>query len=49
VTAFLHDGRAATIDEAIRLHAGEATAARDRFLALSDGERGVLLKFLGKL
>jgi CxxC motif-containing protein (DUF1111 family) len=46
---FLHDGRAASIEEAIRLHAGEAAGARDRFLALSERQRGVLLRFLGGL
>ena len=46
---FLHDGRASSIEEAIRLHAGEATGARDRFLALSERQRGVLLRFLGGL
>jgi CxxC motif-containing protein (DUF1111 family) len=47
--AFLHDGRAATIAEAIRLHGGEAAAARDRFLRLSSRERFTVLKFLGSL
>lgn len=49
VSAFLHDGRATTIEQAVTLHAGEAAPARDRFLALSDRERGILLKFLGNL
>jgi len=48
-TAFLHDGRATTIADAIALHGGEATAARGRFLRLSSFERGALLKFLGSL
>jgi len=48
-TSFLHDGRASSIDEAIRLHAGEATQARHRFLALSDRQRATLLRFLGGL
>ncbi len=48
-TTFLHDGRAPTIDGAIRLHAGEAGGARDRFLALSPRERDALLRFLGGL
>jgi len=46
---FLHDGRASSIDEAIRLHAGEAAGARDRFLKLSDRQRATLLRFLGGL
>jgi CxxC motif-containing protein (DUF1111 family) len=33
----LHDGRAHSVDEAIRLHGGEAQAARDAFLALPAG------------
>ena len=48
-TALLHDGRAATLDAAIALHAGEATRARDRFLVLSLGERTALLTFLRSL
>ena len=48
-TALLHDGRAATIEQAIALHAGEATRARNRFLALSPGERAALLTFLKSL
>ena len=45
-TAFLHDGRAPTIAAAIRLHAGEAARARNRFLALSWLERSALVRFL---
>jgi CxxC motif-containing protein (DUF1111 family) len=48
-TALLHDGRAATLDAAIALHAGEGAHARDRFLALSPGERAALLTFLRSL
>ena len=46
---FLHDGRAGTIDEAIRLHGGEGAAARDRFNALTDDERKALLEFVKSL
>lgn len=46
---FLHDGAAATIEEAIELHAGEAAGARDRFRKLSARERAAVLKFLGSL
>lgn len=46
---FLHDGRARTIEEAIRLHAGEATRARDRFQALDDQDRAAILAFLKSL
>jgi len=48
-TAFLHDGRAATIEDAITLHGGEGLRARNRFLRLSAFERGVLLRFLRSL
>jgi CxxC motif-containing protein (DUF1111 family) len=48
-TRFLHDGRASTIEDAVRLHAGEATAARDQFGALSDEDRRALLGFLASL
>lgn len=46
---YLHDGRASSIDEAIRAHAGEATAARDRYAALADAPRQRLLSFLGAI
>jgi len=46
---FLHDGRAASVEEAIRLHAGEATRSRQRFEALGAAERRTLLEFLGRL
>ena len=39
---FLHDGRAATVDAAIRLHDGEAAAARDRYNTLGIGQQAVL-------
>lgn len=47
--AFLHDGRATTIEEAIVAHGGEATGARDRFLELSPRQRAALLRFVGSL
>jgi CxxC motif-containing protein (DUF1111 family) len=46
---FLHDGRAATIEEAIRLHGGEAERARTRFEALPAKQRECLLEFLRSL
>ena len=48
-TTFLHDGRAATISQAIDLHGGEGLAARNRFVRLTAFERAALLKFLGSL
>jgi CxxC motif-containing protein (DUF1111 family) len=46
---YLHDGRAATIDEAIRLHAGEASASVAKYEALGDDERNTLLEYLSTL
>jgi CxxC motif-containing protein (DUF1111 family) len=43
----MHDGRAGTVEEAIELHAGEATQARARFRALSPDDRAALLDFVG--
>lgn len=45
----LHDGRARSIDEAIRLHGGEAVRSRDKYTKLSEAERGQLLEFLDSL
>ncbi|HEY4683957.1 MAG TPA: di-heme oxidoredictase family protein [Candidatus Acidoferrales bacterium] len=45
----LHDGRAATIEDAILTHAGEASTVRSRFGALSAVERQALLDFLRSL
>jgi len=42
----LHDGRARSVDEAIRLHGGEAKASRDAFLALTPAQRAALLDFV---
>ena len=42
----LHDGRAHSADEAIRLHGGEATAARDAFLAMSPEDKAALIDFV---
>ena len=46
---WLHDGRANTIDQAVRGHAGEAQSSRDRYGALSAAERQQLLDFLNTL
>lgn len=46
---YLHDGRALTLTDAIRLHGGEAQAARDTFLALRPHGRKFLLAFLRAL
>ncbi|WP_394824606.1 di-heme oxidoredictase family protein [Pendulispora albinea] len=46
---YLHDGRADTLDEAIRAHGGEASGAARRYGALAERERGALLAFLVSL
>ena len=46
---YLHDGRAMTIDEAIRGHDGEAQAARDRYQRLNPVSTQNLLDFLRTL
>ena len=48
-SVFLHDGRAATIRQAVELHAGEALGARNRFLRLTELEKSALLSFLRSL
>jgi CxxC motif-containing protein (DUF1111 family) len=45
----LHDGSAATIEQAIRRHASEAETARRGFEQTSPGDRAALLAFLGSL
>jgi CxxC motif-containing protein (DUF1111 family) len=42
----LHDGRARNVDEAIRLHGGEAAAARDAYVAMTTSQRAALLAFV---
>jgi hypothetical protein len=46
---YLHDGRAPTVHEAIVLHGGEATAARDAYLALDETGRASVRVFLTSL
>jgi len=46
---YLHDGRAATIDMAIRWHGGEAQSAREKFEALNAGDRAALIRYLEAL
>jgi CxxC motif-containing protein (DUF1111 family) len=45
----LHDGSAATAEDAVRRHAGEAELARRGFELLSDADRAALLAFLRSL
>lgn len=46
---YLHDGRAASVDEAIRAHEGEGKNARDRYLRLTPALRQQLLDFLNTI
>ena len=48
-TQFLHDGRAKTLEQAIQMHGGEGSRARDGFLGLSETERAALIAFLKTL
>jgi CxxC motif-containing protein (DUF1111 family) len=43
---FLHDGRAATIEDAVLAHGGEAQAIRDAFAALPQADRDAITAFL---
>lgn len=45
-TLLMHDGRSATLDDAIGRHGGQAAGARDRFRGLTDGEKRQLRAFL---
>ncbi|MGB0722690.1 MAG: di-heme oxidoredictase family protein [Gammaproteobacteria bacterium] len=47
--AYLHDGRARTLLEAILWHDGEARASRDAVVALRSGDRDALITFLRSL
>jgi CxxC motif-containing protein (DUF1111 family) len=46
---FLHDGRAASLDEAIRAHDGQGRGARNRYVALDGFTRALVLAFLNSL
>ena len=46
---YLHDGRAPTVHDAIVRHGGEATAARDAYLALDEPARASVRVFLASL
>ncbi len=48
-TPYLHDGRAATLAEAIKLHAGQASSSANRFTRLSDVQQEELIAFLNTL
>lgn len=46
---FMHDGRATSLDGAIRSHGGEADSARSAYINLSDEDRESLIAFLESL
>jgi CxxC motif-containing protein (DUF1111 family) len=46
---YLHDGRAATLEEAIKQHGGQGARAAGRFAALSKAEQAQLITFLKTL
>ncbi|MGH8047767.1 MAG: di-heme oxidoredictase family protein, partial [Chthoniobacterales bacterium] len=47
--AYLHDGRARTIEEAILWHGGESQASKEAFRTMSAADRADLVKFLESL
>lgn len=49
LAGFLHDGRAATLEEAVLWHGGEAEQAQLKFRALTRADREALLAFLASL
>ena len=46
---FMHDGRATSYEAAILAHGGEAEKAKQRFIALHQGDLNALSEFLGSL
>jgi CxxC motif-containing protein (DUF1111 family) len=46
---YMHDGRAATLDEAILLHGGQASRSTEKYQKLTKEEQRQLLAFLGTL
>jgi CxxC motif-containing protein (DUF1111 family) len=46
---YLHDGRAATLEEAIKLHSGQGTRAASRFSSLGKREQDEVVAFLKTL
>lgn len=47
--AYLHDGRARSLEEAILWHGGEAAASKEAFRTMSASDRAALIKFLKSL
>jgi CxxC motif-containing protein (DUF1111 family) len=46
---YLHDGRAASLEEAIKLHAGQGAGAAQRYARLSSDKRAQVIAFLRTL
>ena len=46
---YLHDGRAPTLDAAIRAHDGEARATKDRYMKLRPDQQQLLIQFLNSI
>ncbi|MFT5587038.1 MAG: CxxC motif-containing protein (DUF1111 family) [Cognaticolwellia sp.] len=46
---YLHDGRARSLDEAVRWHGGEGDSSRSAYLNLDDDERAAIVRFLESL
>ena len=46
---YLHDGRATTLDAAIRWHGGEASTSTEKYRSLDRKKRKMVLQFLGSL
>lgn len=49
VAPYLHDGRADTLDEAIRFHGGEAVSIKEAYVALSAADQSKVIAFLESL
>jgi CxxC motif-containing protein (DUF1111 family) len=47
--AYLHDGRARSIEEAILWHGGEAEASKQAFIGMSAADRAALVRFIQSL
>ena len=46
LSAYLHDGRARTVREAVEFHGGEAQGSLSRFSRLTQDEQAALLRFV---
>ena len=46
---YLHDGRARTLDDAIRAHDGEGSFSRTNYLNLTTDQKNLLIQFLNSL